>query len=227
MFSRTANYKRRPAWARYGVAVASVVLGWVAREAMSPVVGETALPFIFFFPAAALAAWYGGFGPGLLAAALSVVAANWFFIEPVHSWSIHKARDLAASGAFFISCLFIVGAMEAMHRARASAVAELVERERAEAELARLREQFAKTVGGVANVPSATRASDRVPVLKATAEEGKSGARLVAVLFAAALFCSSPARSLSIAWVTFGLTPRTASRASCWCCNSLTISFHH
>ena len=59
------NSALRPAWARYGVAIASVVLGWLAREALTPGIGPTALPFIFFFPAVAIAAWFGGLGPGM------------------------------------------------------------------------------------------------------------------------------------------------------------------
>jgi hypothetical protein len=48
---------------RYAVAVGSVLLGWLARELLTPTVGPTALPFIFLFPAVTLAAFYSGFGP--------------------------------------------------------------------------------------------------------------------------------------------------------------------
>src|SRR5262245_49208996 len=50
----------RSAWARYGVAIASVGLGWLGRNALTPGVGATSLPFVFFFAAVALSAWYGG-----------------------------------------------------------------------------------------------------------------------------------------------------------------------
>src|SRR5947207_13635693 len=121
MFSRESHYKPRPAWARYGVAMGSVVVGWLAREALTRAVGPTALPFIFFFPAVAVAAWYGGFGPGVLATVLGATAADWFFIEPAHPLAASTFGDVAAVGACFISCLFIVGAMDAMHRARVRA----------------------------------------------------------------------------------------------------------
>src|SRR5690349_10769919 len=57
----------RPAWLRHGVALACVVLGCLVRKALTPVIGPTALPFITFFPAVAVAAWFGGLGPGVLA----------------------------------------------------------------------------------------------------------------------------------------------------------------
>src|SRR5436309_1099617 len=151
-FSRKPSSKPRPAWARYSVAAAAVILGWLAREALTRAVGQTALPFIFFFPAVAMAAWYGGFGPGAAAAVLSAAAADWFFIEPVRTWAVNSFGDVVALAAFLISCLFIIGAIEAMHRARARAQAELAERRRVEAELVRVREMFTTTLGSVGNV---------------------------------------------------------------------------
>jgi K+-sensing histidine kinase KdpD len=108
------NYECRPRWARYGVTVRCVALGWLAREALTPAFGTTALPFIFLFPAVAIAAWFGGLGAGALATILSAAAADWFFIEPVHSWSINNPGDIAGIGAFLVSCAFIVGATEEM-----------------------------------------------------------------------------------------------------------------
>src|SRR5437016_3726098 len=140
MISPASSLARRSAWTRYGVSAGTVVAGWLAREALTPVVGPTALPFIFFFPAVAMAAWFGGFGAGVMATVVSAIAAAWFFIEPVHSLSVANLSDVATLAVFLVSCSFIVGAMEAMHRARARALAELSERQRIEAELVKLRQ---------------------------------------------------------------------------------------
>jgi len=51
----------------YGVAIAAVGLALGARELFTPLWGPSFVPFIFFFPAIALAAWYGRWGPALLA----------------------------------------------------------------------------------------------------------------------------------------------------------------
>jgi PAS domain S-box-containing protein len=40
------------------------------------------VPFILFFPVVTLSAWYGGLGPGLLATALSALAATSLYAEP-------------------------------------------------------------------------------------------------------------------------------------------------
>src|SRR5690348_16989296 len=45
MLSQKSDLARRSAWVRYGVAIVCVVLGWLAREAITPSVGPTALPF--------------------------------------------------------------------------------------------------------------------------------------------------------------------------------------
>src|ERR1051326_4827874 len=108
----------RPRWVRYSVAVICVTAGWAAREALTPALGPTALPFLTFFPAIAAAAWFGRLGPALSAVVLSATAANWFFIEPIHTLSITSRYDVAALSGFALAASFIVAAIEAMHRTR-------------------------------------------------------------------------------------------------------------
>src|SRR5262249_50660588 len=109
----------RPAWARYGLAVGCVFLAWLGREALTPSVGPSAIPYILFFPAIALSSWYGGFGPGALAALLSGALADWFFIPPTRSLGISSSGEVVAWVVFLAAGLFIAFAMEVMHRARA------------------------------------------------------------------------------------------------------------
>src|SRR5688500_7613438 len=125
---------RQSAFLRYGIAVVAVVLGWGARESMVPVVGRTALPFISFFPAVGIAAWYGGLGPGVLAVTLSALGAAWFFIEPIYLFRITALHDAVALIVFVGSALLIVVPMEGLRRARAGLRRELGQRERAERE---------------------------------------------------------------------------------------------
>ena len=74
-------YKRRGAAVRYGVALAaSVVAFGVARYFHRPLAEIS--PFIVFYAAVAFSSWFGGFGPGLLAVALSSVAADYYLLEP-------------------------------------------------------------------------------------------------------------------------------------------------
>jgi len=57
---------------RYALAPFAVALAFLARLALTPVLGD-ASPYLLFVPAVLTAAGLGGFGPGLLATGLSVV----------------------------------------------------------------------------------------------------------------------------------------------------------
>jgi two-component system sensor kinase FixL len=65
---------------RYALAPAAVAIVFLARLALTPVV-EDASPYLLFTPAVLVASGLGGFGPGLLATALSVVLG--FFVVTV------------------------------------------------------------------------------------------------------------------------------------------------
>ena len=170
MFSQKIKVVRRPAWARYGVGVTSVLLAWLSREALTPAVGSTTLAFTLFFPAVGMAAWYGGFGPGALAAILSAAAADWFFIRPLKAWAFNSVDDVVSLVAFLVSCAFIVGAMEAMHRARQRILGEIAERERAQNELAKARDLLATTVASIGDAVILTDDKGEVTFLNHEAE---------------------------------------------------------
>jgi PAS domain S-box-containing protein len=152
------------------VAIASVVLGWLGREALTPGVGPTALPFIFFFPAVAIAVWFGGLGPGLLAVALSGLAANCFFTAPLYAFSIASRHDFLALGAFLLASLLIVGAIQAMHVTRGRLVNEIAERRRADAELVKAHDLLATTVASIGDAVVITNENGNVTFLNPEAE---------------------------------------------------------
>src|SRR5438067_12771893 len=53
---------------------------WLGASLLAPVLIRPN-PFLLFFPAVAVSAWYGGFGPGVLATILAALA-SWFFLLP-------------------------------------------------------------------------------------------------------------------------------------------------
>ncbi len=59
---------------RYGVAPTSLVLALAVRALLVPILHDDSL-FLYFVPAVLVSAGVGGFGPGLLATTLSIVAA--------------------------------------------------------------------------------------------------------------------------------------------------------
>ncbi|MCZ0904379.1 DUF4118 domain-containing protein, partial [Microcoleus sp. HI-ES] len=56
-----------------------------------------------FFLAVMVSAWYGSFGPGLLATILSTLAINYFFIEPFYSLQIVNVETIVRLGMFSIA----------------------------------------------------------------------------------------------------------------------------
>jgi two-component system sensor kinase FixL len=62
---------------RYGLALFAVAIAFLARLALTPILGD-ASPYLLFVPAVLVAAGLGGLGPGLLATGLSVLLG--FFV---------------------------------------------------------------------------------------------------------------------------------------------------
>jgi PAS domain S-box-containing protein len=90
-----------------------------------------------FFPAVMIAAYFGGFWPGLLATVLSAAAANYFFTGQLRSFHITNANDIAALVLFVLTGAIISGLSESLHRARRRVLAH--ERQRAEEALSQER----------------------------------------------------------------------------------------
>ena len=76
--------------------------------------------FLFFVPAVAISAWYGGRGPASLATFLSLLLIDLNFLDPNGSLLIDRIEALEII-AFIIVAATITITMEALHRARALA----------------------------------------------------------------------------------------------------------
>lgn len=72
---------------RYFVAVALVAATTLLRQPLGPLLGNS-VPFILYFPAVAIAGWFGGFGPGMVATLLSGYCARTWFFDPAGTFSI-------------------------------------------------------------------------------------------------------------------------------------------
>jgi PAS domain S-box-containing protein len=125
--------------APYVIAVGSVVLAWILREALTPIWGPNSLPFVFFFPAIVLTAWYGRLRLAVLSIGLSAMLANYFFLEPRHTFGIGNAGEAVGITAFVVCSIAVALGIEAMHRANERAkraVEELRQADQASAHLA-------------------------------------------------------------------------------------------
>jgi K+-sensing histidine kinase KdpD len=99
---------------RYGAAVALVTIAFLLRYILSGDLSNR-LAFAFFLPAAMLAAWFGGMGPGFLAAVTGLLLGDFFFLPPHHAWGpIGDAERLALS-VYSITSTIAVILMESLH----------------------------------------------------------------------------------------------------------------
>ena len=87
-----------------GVSLLSVGLAFTLTTLLQPLFPY---PFLFlFFGAVMTSAWFGGTAAGLLAVLLSTIIVEYFFVPPVHSFSISTTAE-----AYFVS--FVVCALAA------------------------------------------------------------------------------------------------------------------
>jgi two-component system sensor histidine kinase KdpD len=124
---------------RLGGAAAAVALATTALRLVGPGwhLANLAMLYVLVIQATAILA---GRGPALLAAALSFMALNWYFVHPVGHWTVSDPEEWLAL-LFFLLTGLVTGQMAAVLRARAQ---EARERER---EMATLYELSTATAG--------------------------------------------------------------------------------
>jgi C4-dicarboxylate-specific signal transduction histidine kinase len=102
-----------PAVWRYAVALVSVASAVILARMLEDYWHST--PFVsLFFCAIMFSAWLGGFGPGLIAVALSVLAFGYYFLLPTHTLAVNL-NELPRLILFAASAL-IVGLLAAAQR---------------------------------------------------------------------------------------------------------------
>lgn len=149
----------------YLVALAAVAAAALIRESLDPLLGGGTRPFITFFAAVAVSAWYGGLWPGLLSILLSFLVADYFFIPPRFSLNLLDVSTQTVTDfiVFVTMSGLIVVLSEALHRANARTKEE-----------ARLAAQAAKlyqiTLGSIGDAVIATDTEGRVSFLNQVAE---------------------------------------------------------
>lgn len=119
---------------RYGMAILVTGLILLASLALRNVL-EDAVPLVLFILAVMVSAWYGGLGPGVLSSVLSVLAGNYFLMEPARSFALSGPADWLRVGAFLVTAAVVSSLSEAMHEARRQAELQAREAERGQREL--------------------------------------------------------------------------------------------
>lgn len=115
----------RQAWLRYGGACCLTVVAVAGRLALDPVWGRQHNRHLVFLPTVMAAAWFGGFGPGLLTAVLSTLALAHFWSD--HTAAAHFNTDLAL---YLFIAVWICAVVRSLQMARARADAAKTQHER-------------------------------------------------------------------------------------------------
>lgn len=92
---------RQNVWFGYGLALASFFAALVIRLALRDTL-PPGYPYLTFFPAVIVTAFFGGLRPGILCAVVSGLAAWYFFIPPFDSFALEGQTALALGFYIFI-----------------------------------------------------------------------------------------------------------------------------
>ena len=104
----------------YGIAVLAVALTLLLKLLLDPLL-ETENPFLLFFAAVMVSAWYGGMRAGLLATGLAALSSDYFFLSPLYSFFNNSLGQNFRLGLFVIEGVLLSLLISALHSAKQQA----------------------------------------------------------------------------------------------------------
>jgi PAS domain S-box-containing protein len=102
---------------RYGFAVLAVAIALLLKLLLNPLL-EVESPFLLFFATVMLSAWYGGMKPGIVAAVLSALGSDYFFLSPTYSFLKGSLGQNVRLGLFVLEGLSISWLIAQLHAAK-------------------------------------------------------------------------------------------------------------
>jgi signal transduction histidine kinase len=97
---------------RYGLPAVAITAILIVCHALTGFVGTTAL-YILVFPVIVYSALSCGIGPSILAVAVAITGAKYWFIAPTHSFRVLETEQLISMLAFFFASSAVVAMGEA------------------------------------------------------------------------------------------------------------------
>ncbi len=158
---------------RYGLACLALVVAILFKLGLNRVVASsqgTPTPFLTIFAAIMVAAWFGGFGPGLLVTFGGALAADFLFIVPSNSLELNNTQDWINLGIFILEGILISGLCEILRRALRSRAREIEERYQTQVELTHERERYAVTLASIGDAVIATDVAGCITFLNSVAQ---------------------------------------------------------
>lgn len=102
---------------RYGAAAAAVVVAAVIKAALAPALGNES-PFLLFFGAVIVAAWFGGVGPSVFATLAAAFISAYYFFPPQFSLRLDSHGDRVRLATFVVEALLVGLISAALYAAR-------------------------------------------------------------------------------------------------------------
>jgi len=100
----------------YVIAVLCVAIAWGIRHAIDPYLLAYA-PYPTFFLAVAITGWLGGFGPAILAIALSTALARYFYMSPLHELTMDSVLTAVSISMFVVVSLLLAAVTATLNAA--------------------------------------------------------------------------------------------------------------
>src|SRR5436190_15035977 len=100
----------------YSAALPALALGFIVRWQLGSVLGQRAL-YSTFFPSVIIAAYFGGFWPGLVVTLAATVVAN-ALVDPRWTLELKGPGDTLAMLLFVLSGVIISALCESLHLAQ-------------------------------------------------------------------------------------------------------------
>ena len=110
---------------RFGVSLASVLMATIGLLELGSSVNLVTVSLVFLLLVLASATFFGR-NPALLASFVAMLCFNYFFIPPIHTWTIAEPQNLIAWSAFTLTAL-IAGELSAYANRRAREAEQLYE----------------------------------------------------------------------------------------------------
>ncbi|HJT19985.1 MAG TPA: DUF4118 domain-containing protein [Nitrospira sp.] len=104
----------------YAVAALSVCIATAIASFLVPSL-SVAAPFLPFFAAVMIAAWFGGLGPAAFATTVSALVVDYFFMEPKHSFALGLS-DASAIGLFACEAMVMAYFMDRLESRKREAI---------------------------------------------------------------------------------------------------------
>jgi signal transduction histidine kinase len=119
---------------RYGLALSFSGVAFAFRLGLAPLLADYSC-FLLFAPAAMVASWFAGLGPGLVAFLAGLLLGDYFFLEPLWSFGVQGTIEMVQLVSYSLTTLSGIALIEVVRRARNRAQLSAKEAQRQNEEL--------------------------------------------------------------------------------------------